>query len=141
MVSNTNHKFRDVKRDDPRVFAAFTGWHDARLGMPMRLEFVDHKDRGVAAAYHNYRLLLLEARRVGVRLPGWNSARQMPPAIKALRTALAKVSVAEDKATATLLAGALTARRPAHLVNADLKAELVAKGLASLAPLDVVEVY
>jgi hypothetical protein len=140
MANNVN-RFGNVKRGDPRAVAAFMGWHDARLGLPMRPEFMDHWDRGIAAAYHNYRLLLLEARRVGVRLPGWKASSQIPPAIKALRTALAEVSVAEDRPTATLLSGALTTRRPEHLVKADLAADLAAKGLASLAPQDVASVY
>jgi len=134
-------RYGGIKRDDPRAVAAFTGWHDARLGLPMRPEYVDHKYKGVAAAYHNYRLLMLEARRLGVKLPGWNSARQLPPAIKALKTMLAEIAVAEDKPTATLLAGALSMRRPAHLIEADLRVELVAKGLASLAPQDSASVY
>lgn len=140
-MDNNMKKFRNVKRGDFRAVAAFTGWHDARLGLPMRPEFMDHWDRGVASAYHNYRLLLLEARRIGVRLPGWKASSHIPPAIKALRTALAEVSVAEDKPTATLLSGALTTRRPEHLVKADLAADLAAKGLASLAPQDVASVY
>lgn len=140
-MANHNMRYGVIKRDDPRAVAAFTGWHDARLGLPMRPEYVDNKDKGVAAAYHNYRLLMLEALRLGVKLPGWNSARQMPPAVKTLKTMLAEIAVAEDKPTATLLAGALSMRRPAHLIEADLRVELVAKGLASLAPQDSTSVY
>lgn len=140
-MANHNMRYGVIKRDDPRAVAAFTGWHDARLGLPMRPEYVDHRDKGVAAAYHNYRLLMLEALRLGVKLPGWNSARQMPPAVKTLKTMLAEIAVAEDKPTATLLAGALSMRRPTHLIEADLRVELVAKGLASLAPQDSASVY
>lgn len=140
-MQNFATKHRDIKRDDKRVLAAFTGWHDARLGLPMRPEYVDHKDRGIAAAYHNYRLLLIEARRLGIKLPGWNSARQMPKAIKDLKVFLADLSVADDRSTATILSGFNTTRRPEHLVKADLRNDMIAKGLESLTPQDVVTFY
>jgi len=132
-MTNLSKRFGKIKRGDVRAQAAFVGWHDARLGLPPRPEYVDHHDKGVLAAYHNYRLLVLEARTMGRKLPGWNSATQIPPAVTALKIEMAETAQAQDKTGAMLLSGSMTTRRPAHLVEADLRNSLLAANLGALA--------
>jgi hypothetical protein len=141
-MSNSGTSFgRHAKRGDPRVIASFEGWHHALWGAPPALFWVDHPNRILAAAYHNGRLLALEAKTLGIQVPGWNSPNEIPPRIKALRTALAIRAVEEDKPTATMLSGFMTERRPAHLIEADLRNDLIAKGLGALAQEPKHEVY
>jgi hypothetical protein len=132
-MTNLSKRFGKIKRGDVRAQAAFVGWHDARLGLPPRPEYVEHSSQTTAAAYHNHRLLLLEAKRAGIKLPGWNKPSQIPPTIKALRTILAQICVANDEPVSALFSGALTVRRPLHLIQADLKAAMEVSGLHSLA--------
>lgn len=129
-----NTKGSHAKRNDPRVVASFEGWHDAWRGRAPNLFWVDHVDPILAAAYQNGRLLAIECRTLCIRPPGWNQPRQIPPRILALRKALCDAAQAADRTTATLYAGASRGRRPKHLVSADLRNELIAKRLASLAP-------
>lgn len=67
-----------ITRDDPRVAAAFAGWHDALNGRPLNPYYADHAHEHVAGTYMNWRLRATAVKCGGVKVPMWRTTRQVP---------------------------------------------------------------
>jgi len=68
---------------DPRTSYAQAGWQDALNGRPINYRLLDSGDRFQAMAYETARYRVLALRAAGLTVPNWNSARTVPPAVRA----------------------------------------------------------
>lgn len=108
------------------------GWHDILHDLPPRELSCARK----AFNYENARLLALEFKRIHGYLLSWPPGL-IPAWLRGFMLEQRQRAFERDEVEATRLHGA---KRPPHLIKADLAAELQAANLASLAP-PVEEVY
>lgn len=108
------------------------GWHDILRGLPPRELSCARK----AFNYENARLLALEFKRIHGHLRSWPPGA-IPVWLRNFMHEQRQRAFERDEVEATLLH---FAKRPPHLIKADLAAELQAANLASLAP-PVEEIY
>lgn len=120
---------------DLTIIATRAGWQDVRRGRAPDPKWYDHENMGVASSYEFGRHCAIEWKRcVRETFPAWPARQPMPHAIHEKLRDIALAERDQDIAPAYAFPGARTILRPKHLVNADLRNELIAKGLASLAP-------
>lgn len=141
MTNTVGVRPRRLKKGDPRLHAAFAGWHDGLAGRPFDYRWADSASRTDGIAYECWRMTAIEARRLGATIPGWNSWRVLPPRVDALRRRLAVIEAARRDEPSAALWAQPHRHRPEHLVVADLRNSLIAAGLTTLAPGALVEVY
>lgn len=81
-MKNLHRKTSHLKRDDPRMTAAFNGWHDALNGRPLNPYFSDNRSSTIAVTYMNWRLRATAIKWSGIKVPAWRSTRQVPHQVK-----------------------------------------------------------
>ena len=121
--------------------ATRAGYLDVKYGRGWSSNWVDHPLPAVAANYEFGRHIALDLRVHLKRLPAWPAGKPMPAA---LHDAAKEWALADKEANLPptyVFPEALTILRPRHLVEADLRNELIARNLSSLAPNSAHETY
>lgn len=120
---------------DLTLVATRAGWMDVKFRRAPDPKWLDHADMGVASSYEFGRHCAIEWKRcVRETFPAWPARKPMPLAIHERLRDIALAERDQDIAPSYAFPGARTILRPKHLVNADLRNELIAKRLAALAP-------